>query len=205
MSISTKKWTVIKTAGTSGILAFAVFCFALIVFGSLNQEFSFSNDFISKLGAKGEPFAVWWNMTGFVLVGLLLIVFGISYGKILNDQIVGILLSMFGLGFALISIPMDLRESDAPVSKAHVMAVCLALAFWLFGLARMGYSHSLEKKVRLRANLSAALLASFVIGFVLGFWSMPMTHRLVLGVVFGWTVITCIDLLLKNRIRESQA
>lgn len=193
-----------KTAGTLGVLAFAIFCFALIIMGFLNREFSFLEDYISKLGAKGEPLAIWWNMVGFVLVGLLLFGFGIMYGKIINDRLVGILLSVFGLGFALTSIPIDMGESDAPVSKAHVVMICLALASWLFGLARMGYIRSLEKKVRLRANVAATLLASSMIGFVLGLWPMPVTHRLVFGVVFGWTAITATDLLLDSASGQNQ-
>jgi len=133
----------IKTVGALGVLAFAIFCIALMIMGFVNQEFSFLRDYISKLGAKGEPFAIWWNLVGFVLVGLILSGFGILYGKILDDSLVGILLSLFGLGFALTSIPIDMSESNAPVSKAHVAAICLGLASWLFGLARMGYNRSL--------------------------------------------------------------
>lgn len=189
----------IEIAGTSGFLAFALLFFALIVFGFLNQEFSFFNDVISKLGAKGEPFALWWNIIGFVLVGLLLIGFGLSYGKILNDRLAGLLLSMFGLGFAFTSIPMDMEASDSVISKAHIVAICLALAFWLFGLARIGYNSSLEKAIRTRANIAATLLTSAMIGFAIGLWSMPITHRLVFGVVFGWTLITASSLLWKHK------
>ena len=57
-----------KTAGFLGITAFVVFITALIVFGFLNREFSFLNDYISKLGAKGEPYAIWWNIIGFLVV-----------------------------------------------------------------------------------------------------------------------------------------
>lgn len=190
-----------KSAGILGVLAFISLGFALVVFGMLNQEFSFSNDYISKLGAKGEPYAIWWNLIGFVLVGILLMGFGFTYGKVIKDKLVGIFIALFGLGFALTAIPMDMLDSNTPVSKAHIVAICLALASWLFGLARMGSNTSLEKKIRRRANVAATLLTISMFGFVFGLWSMPSTHRLVFGVVFGWTLITAADLLLRSRTK----
>jgi hypothetical membrane protein len=184
--------------GIYGILSVIVLLFSLLVFGYLNRDFSFLDDFISKLGAIGEPHALWFNLFGFVAVGILLFAFGLAYGKLLNDRLLSILLSLFGLGFAFTSIPIDMQLSNAPVSKAHVVAICLGLAFWLFGLSRLGYNQQLPRKIRNRANITALMLVASMIGFVIGFWSMPVTHRLVFGIVFGWTVITSIELVQKG-------
>jgi len=189
-------------SGLLGLSAIGVFITALVVFGSLNTEFSLFNDFVSKLGAKGEPNSIWWNLIRFVLVGLLLVAFGAMYGIILKDRLLGIFLSIFGVGFALTSIPMDIVEPDSPVSKAHIVVICLALAFWLFGLSRMGYKPQLDKKIRIRANFTAMILVASMVGYVLGFWSMPITHRLVFGVVFAWTGITSLELLTKNPVNR---
>jgi 4-amino-4-deoxy-L-arabinose transferase-like glycosyltransferase len=91
-----------------------------------------------------------------------------------------------------------MQLSHAPVSKAHVVAICLGLAFWFFGLSRLGYNERLKRKVRTRANITAVLLVLSMIGFVFGFWSMPVTHRLVFGVVFGWTTLTSVELIAKG-------
>ncbi len=187
-----------KTVGFLGILAVSILITALILFGNLNKEFSFLNDFISKLGAKGEPYALWWNLIGFSLVGLLLFGFGLLYGLMQHDRLLAILLSLFGLCFGLTAIPMDMEFSTTPASKAHYVVVCLGLACWLFGLSRMGYNVLLGKKIRTRANITALLLVAAMIGFVLGLWSMPLTHRLVFGIVFGWTAITSIELISKK-------
>lgn len=187
-----------RTAGILGLSSVLVFLSALIVFGSVNKEFSFMNDYVSKLGALGEPNALWWNLIGFLMVGLLLFGFGLVYGLILKDTLLAVLLSLFGLGFALTSIPMDMQASDAAVSKAHVVAICLGLASWLFGLSRMGFNVQLKKSIRTKANLTAILLVASIIGFMLGFWSMPMTHRLVFGIVFGWTTLTSLDLISRH-------
>lgn len=184
-----------KEVGIIGLLSVLILIIALLIFGYLNIEFSFIDDFISMLGAKGEPNALWFNLIGFITVGILLFVFGITYGKLLNDKLLSILLSLFGLGFAFTAIPIDRQMSNTPVSKAHIIAICLGLAFWLFGLSRLGYNRQLKKKVRYRANFAAALLTISMIGFVLGLWSMPITHRLVFGIVFGWTALTSLELI----------
>ncbi|WGK64974.1 DUF998 domain-containing protein [Croceiramulus getboli] len=193
----------VKKVGIFGLLAVLILITALLTFGLLNSEFSFFDDFISQLGAKDQPNAVWFNWIGFVTVGILLFIFGFSYGCLLKDKLVSILLSLFGLGFGFTAIPMDMQFSDAPFSKAHVVAICLGLAFWLFGLSRLGHNQRLNRKVRNRANWTAVILVLSMIGYVLGIWSMPITHRLVFGIVFVWTAITSIELLLKN-LRKSK-
>lgn len=188
-----------KTVGILGLSSVAVLLVALLVFGSINKDFSFIDDFISKLGAKDEPNAIWWNLIGFVLVGVLLFTFGISYGILLKDKLLAVLLSLFGLGFALTAIPMDMQLENASVSKAHIVAICLGLAFWLFGLSRMGYNPQLKKRVRKRANTTAIMLVLAMVGSVIELWSMPITHRLVFGIVFGWTAISSSELLVNDQ------
>lgn len=61
--------------GVFGLSAVLVFMLALLIFGFLNPGFSFLNDFISQLGAKGEPNALWFNLIGFTTVGVLLFIF----------------------------------------------------------------------------------------------------------------------------------
>lgn len=168
---------------------------ALVLFGYLNPSFSFLHDFISKLGAMGEPNALGFNLLGFVVVGILLFLFGWHYGRYLEDRILAYLLSFFGLGFAFTAIPIDMNLDRSPVSKAHIVAICLALAFWLFGLSRLSGKRNLNRRSRATANGAALLVVISILGFVLGFWSMPVTHRLVFGVVFGWTALSSLELL----------
>jgi hypothetical membrane protein len=185
--------------GAIGITSVVILVLSLLVFGVLNPEFSFLNDFISKLGAKGEPNAFWFNTFGFSLVGVSLSIFGYGYGKLLADPPLSVLLALFGLGFAFTAFPMDMQMESAPISKAHIVAICFGLAFWLFGLSRLGANKRFKKKVRIRANVAATILMASMIGFVLDLWSMPITHRLVFTVVFGWTAITSMELLKSDK------
>lgn len=187
-----------QTVGIFGLLSVLVLIIAISTFGLLHSDFSFVDDFISKLGAKGEPHALWFNLFGFITVGIFLFVFGLAYGRLLHDKLLSTLLSLFGLGFAFTAIPIDMELASLPVSKAHMVAICLGLAFWLFGLSRLGYNKQLQKRIRNRANLTAVVLILSMMGFVFGLWSMPITHRLVFGVVFGWTAVTSIELMLKK-------
>ena len=184
--------------GILGLLSILIFIATLLIFGFLNTDFSFVNDFVSKLGAKGEPNALWFNLFGFITVGILLFVFGLTYGNLLNDKLLSVLLSLSGLGFAFIAIPIDMELSRIPISKAHIVSACLALAFWLFGLSRLGYNQQLRKGIRNRANNTATILVLAIIGSVIGLWSMPITHRLIFGIILGWTAITSFELILKK-------
>lgn len=65
-----------KNIGVFGLLSVLTLIIALLIFGISNSDFSFWEDFISKLGAKGEPNALWFNLIGFVAVGILLFIFG---------------------------------------------------------------------------------------------------------------------------------
>ena len=187
-----------KEIGIIGLLSVLILITTLLIFGFSNTNFSFVNDYVSKLGAKGEPNALWFNLFGLISVGMLLFAFGLTYGNLLKDKLLSVLLSLFGLGFAFTAIPIDMELSRTPISKAHIVAICLGFAFWLFGLSRLGSNKQLRKGIRNRANFTAIILVLPIIGFVLELWSMPLTHRLIFGIVFGWTAITSIELILKK-------
>lgn len=187
--------TLRRVAGILGLSAVLLLGCALVVFSLLNPEFHPLRDYVSKLGAVGQPFALWWNLTGFVAVGLLILGFGIAYGRFLGDRQVGLLLALFGVGFAATGVPVDLGDEGAGISKAHVVAICLGLAAYMLCLARMAHLPSFAKPVRNSANVAATLLGLSIAGQILQLWSMAVTHRLVFVVVFGWLAVTSIRLL----------
>ena len=192
-----------RVAGVSGVVAISVFVSSLLLFGLLNSNFHFMEDFVSKLGALGEPNALWWNLIGFASVGLCLSLFGYMYGRYINDVFAGILLAMFGVGFAFTAFPIDLEDSTAAVSKAHIVSICLGLAFWLFGLARISYNTFLSSYIRRRADVCAILIVFSMGAAASGVISMPVTHRLVFTVVFGWTLINSVELLFTRQLNRS--
>jgi len=177
------------------MLALGLFAVALVVFSSLNREFDPLQDYVSKLGALGQPHALGWNLIGFMSVGVLLTGFGLAYGHFLQDRLVSILLALFGIGFAVMGVPVDLGDEGSGLSKAHIAAICLGLAAYMICLARMAHLPSFGRSIRSKANVAATILLLSIGGQVARLWSKPVTHRLVFAVVFLWVAITSISLL----------
>lgn len=177
----------------SGILSIVIFTLSIVVFGLLHEDFHFLNSYISELGAQGAPNALVFNLLAFVLPGLLLIHFGWYYGKKLQDKALGFLLGLYGLAFVFTAIPVDSLNQDTPYSRAHVTAICLALAAWLFGLAKLAAKNNIKASIKKRANIAALLLVLFMATGSTDLWPMPITHRLVFSIVFGWTLLTSLD------------
>jgi hypothetical protein len=193
-----------RLSAAFGLTAVGLFGLALTVFATLNPCFHPLDDYVSKLGALGQPYAPWWNVIGFLIVGALPAGFGLRFGRVVDDRLVGGLLAAFGVGFGATGFPVDWAHQQAPVSKAHVVAICLGLAAWLFGLARLAYLPGLGRSVQLSANVAAGLVVLPILAQVAGLVPMPLTHRLVFGVVFGWVAFTSIALL-RDRTRPSDA
>lgn len=180
-----------------GLSAVALFITTLIAFALKNPEFNPIWDNISKLGAVGQKNAFGWNLLGFGAVGLLFAAFGWGYGTILQDKLTACLLAAFGIGFAATGLPIDFANETAPLSKAHIVAICLGVASWLFALARIGMLNNPEPAIRTTANTTATLFILPVIGELAALWPSPITHRLVFLAIFGWVIFSSIGLLRK--------
>jgi len=135
------------------------------------------------------------NSSGFGAVGVILAVIGWMYGSIVEDRLIGLLLGAFGLGFAVIAVPMNVDAARSIVSKSHILAVCLGVAAWLLALARLSSKAAPDRTTKWIADGSSTLLVATALGYVLGLWTLPVLHRLVLAVIFSWTVLTSIRLL----------
>jgi hypothetical protein len=193
-----------KTAAYLGLSSVIIFGVTLVIISSLTPEFHFLENYVSELGAQGQPYALWWNLIGFLLVGTLLTAFGYFFGRVVDDRWVGICLALFGVGFATTAIPIELGSSESALSTAHVIAICLGLAGWMFGLARMAHIKTIDRSVRFTANIAATLVVLPIFGFVAGLWSMPVTHRLVFVVVFGWVAFESIRLFMSSNHTNDQ-
>ncbi len=177
-----------------GLSSVSVFVCSFVLFGFLHPDFDIFGDFISKLGGKGQPYALWWNVLGFVVVGLLLAVFGWLFGLCRNDRLLGASLMVAGLGFSLAAIPTDLADTQSPLSKAHFVSICLSLAGFCFGLARLTGSRS-PRHERIMANGVIALAIVPIVCVSGGVSAEPMAHRIILSVVFTWVVLISYRLL----------
>lgn len=99
-----------------------------------------------KLAVKGKPHAFWFKLIGFVVVGMLLFAFGLTYGSSLKDKVLLTLLSFFGLRSVFTAIPVDLRWLMPP-RLPHIPLQIILVGSWIFGLSRIGYNHQIEKRI----------------------------------------------------------
>ncbi|MEO1523973.1 MAG: DUF998 domain-containing protein [Planctomycetota bacterium] len=178
-----------RTLACCGLTSVATFLISFCVFGALDDNFDWVNDYISKLGSRGQPNALAWNLFGFAVPGFSLAVFGWFRGVLSDDRLLGGCLVVAGLGFAAGAIPADLTDNETPFSKAHFVAICVSLAGWFFGLARLTRSTFVDETLRRAAQIVTAL--TFVPLLALGVDSElgPVAHRVLLVVIFGWVAL----------------
>ena len=93
-----------RFAGAAGVAAVVVFWTSLFVFAAWYPGYSHYTKAISELGAFGAPHALAWNLTGFILPGVLLAVSGAGLAEAVDESArrtaLFWLLLMSGLGFA---------------------------------------------------------------------------------------------------------
>lgn len=190
-----QKASLSKQISITGLSSAGIFIAAFFLFSTLTPEFDLINDYISRLGARNQPLALWWNLSGFILVGVLFSVFGWNLGRLINDPLAGICLVLSGIGFSLAAMPADFAHALTPLSKAHFVSICMALAGWCLGLARMGRKGSVAPVVRSSANTAGVLAILPMAGAAIELITAPLAHRLVLIVVFGWVIFVSLRLL----------
>ncbi|MEM6692090.1 MAG: DUF998 domain-containing protein, partial [Planctomycetota bacterium] len=168
-----------------GLLSVTVFACSFTVLGILHPDFNVFSDFISKLGTGGQPQAIYWNVLGFAVVGLLLAAFGWLFGLCKEDRILGTCLMIAGLGYAFAATPTDFTNADSPFSKVHFVSVCLSLAGYSFGLARLTGSQSTDfDKTAAKIVVTLSILPIICVSG--GVSAEPIAHRIILTVVFAW-------------------
>lgn len=181
--------------GVLGLSAVMIFVVAFIVIGTLTPDFQFANDYISKLGSRGQPYANWWNAIGFGVVGLVFALFGLLLGLCKDDFAIGTCLCIAGLSFAFAAIPTDFNDEHATLSKAHHASICFGLAGWCCGLARLTRRKSNDDFARKTAIYSIILSVLPIIAISGGGSAEPLAHRFVMFVVFGWVVTNSLRLM----------
>lgn len=179
-------------AAIFGFASVAIFALAFGLFAVLNPAFDPGGDYISKLGASGQPYAIYWNCIGFGLVGAALAAFGWSYGAALGDRVLGACLLLAGLGCATAAVPTDLADGDSPMAKAHYASICFALMGWCFALARLLYAKTTDAFSRRAANGAVALAILPLVGVGAGISGEPLAQRLLLVVAFGWVFLSSV-------------
>lgn len=178
----------------AGVLALSLCALSVIGFGAAFDGYSHLQHPVALLGARGVPHAAAFNVSGFVLPGLLA-----AWGAVgLRGQLPGNanwparigarLLMLSALAFAAQGLlPLDPDDLDGPVSQWHAMAWTL---WWIASTAgALSIAAGLLRRQGWRAFAWAALVASALIAvFALsppGTWPAGIASRIAFGAWLG--------------------
>jgi len=203
-----------RTSGLLGIGACVLFWAAMLVLGARRPAYSHSLNAISELGARGTPNAVFWNVFGFIVPGLLLaaagraIVESIGTSRTGPTRFGGWLLPIFGVTVAAQGlIPAVMQDGQLVQTswstRAHLAVSLISGLAWIGALLLLIGPMTRNSDWRgWRAVNVAAVAAVLVAAVTLG-GRLPdgLAQRLVDGIVFAWFVAMCVGL----RGRSSRA
>jgi hypothetical membrane protein len=194
--------------GFLGIAACVVFWATSFVLGALRPSYSHSLDTISELGARGTPNAIWWNVVGFIVPGLLLAwAGGVIAQSIGREQskvrsLAGLLLALSGLAIAVQGVlPADMTNGVAditsPYTRGHFISSLVAAAAWSIGVLLLtGPMKRSPEWRRLRIVSIVLVLLAVVASFALrGTLPDGLAQRLGNAVFFAWFVLTSLKLM----------
>lgn len=194
----------------TGLVAAASFALSHIGFAAARSDgYSHATKAVSELGAVGAPLALAFNFFGFVLPGVLIVVFVFCLMAKGGRNLGPTLLAMSGALIVLAGFaPADLVDFGALTSILHAVGAIGSGAFWVFALFWIGpllrERFGLQTWARLTPWFSLFLLAN--IGWQVAFQTtgqvMPgWGQRIAFFGYFLWFAVT--GLLLWRNARGS--
>jgi len=182
----------------AGWLAALCGVLAVLGFGAALEGYSQAQHPLALLGARGLPRALAFNLTGFVIPGLLAAAAAMALRARLpgdagwSARIGARLLLLSALAFAAQGLlPLDPGDLDGPISQWHATAWTL---WWIAaGAGALSIAAGLLRRPGWRTFACAALVASVLI-VVLALsppqsWAAGVAQRIALGAWFGLLVL----------------
>lgn len=170
-----------------GFGGFTLFWMALFGFAALRPEYSHMHNAVSELGVLRAPNMLAWNVLGFGLPGLVMLVFGWEIGRRAkpNGVVMPALLASTGAGLLLSGIfPADLANRGGLLTQLHIAGSMIGL-LWIPGAVWFCVSvrRSSPAAFWITAAVVAALLASILLTD-----SLPrgLGQRLRFAAVLSW-------------------
>lgn len=124
----------------AGPAAAALFALSLVGFAAIRSDgYSHATKAVSELGAVGAPFALAFNIIGFILPGVLIAVFACRFMRKGERNHGPILLAMSGAFLALAGLaPAAMVDYGALTTILHTVGAIGSGAFWVFALFWIG-------------------------------------------------------------------
>lgn len=180
----------------AGLVAFAWFFIALLAFAAVRPEYQHATKAISELGVFGAPNMLAWNLLGFILPGVLLVLFARGYRARMGKGAIGYFgLVLTGVCFALTGIPGELGGDGDPDrqsiwTQAHLMASMFVAVPWAWSLVSIMLRHR-TGALRGLAVISMIALIGLVVPVAYrsanpGFDAPGLLQRVTFLGFFGW-------------------
>ena len=205
----------------AGWIAGAVFAVSLLVLATITPGYEHAHQPVSFLGMHGAPFALSWNLFGFGLPGLLVVIFALSLQAALRPSGVGPavrigtwLLLISGVAFAGNGVfAFDPQSTGGTSTKLHVAMLTISLLAFLpsaamlaVGLRRLqawrGLS-TLGPVLALGTLLSVLQRISDVVPALQG--NPGYAQRITLAMYFLWMLLAAMVALRATRQPQAMA
>lgn len=186
-----------------GVLAPVVLLLAWVIFAWLTPNYSHLTNAISELGMSGSPYALAWNISGFMFVGILITTGAWGFHMALRGhagaRLVPLLVALSGIGWIGLGVfPADAEFRPSPQTTVHFVLVALNyLAFVLAAFTFAFQSRSNPEWQRWRwllVGMGALAIAAFFIPPVV---PPGVSQRIGVGAYFGWLFVVHYALLRK--------
>lgn len=125
----------------AGPAAAAVFTASVIGFAALRTDgYTHATKAVSELGAIGAPHALAFNLLGFILPGLLIMVFAAALKSAAGGRWFGpLLLALSGAAMAAAgAFPADMEHREVFTTVAHLAAAMMSGFLWALALPALG-------------------------------------------------------------------
>ena len=174
---------------TLGLSAVGLFAASFTLFSTLTEGFDPLNDVVSLLGARDQPLGLWWNIFGFMLVGVLIAGFGYRFGQAVKDRLTGVLLLLFGVTFMAIALPITSTGTNETQTAVHFVIVCLSMAFWCGALARLASLPAFTGRLKHISYGCCALVIAACACHGADLLTIAHFQRLFFGGIFLWIAL----------------
>lgn len=185
--------------GLGGVMGPAMFATMVVVCGAWRPGYSHGAQFISELGAKGTPGAVWMNGLGFLPAGVGVAMLGIALTRHFRGRrLAGVAAALVaGFGVALVTAGVVPCEAGCPQAEptlhdgASVLGFVAALvAFAIFALVFR--EHEGWRRLSLPSAVASAVGLVLLVGLARSIESRQWTglwQRLLLATLFLWCAV----------------
>lgn len=189
-----------------GPVAFVWFFLWTVLLDTLRPDYYFAQKAISELGAVGAPYMGAMNLFGFVVTGVMLMLFARGLWRSLpgHQRTTTALLGLAGLLFSLTAVPITMTPDGNPdftsgLTQLHLLITQLAAIPWLVALVTIVALFRNPHFRRLAIVSIVAILAFFAVAIALasgiGDTTPGLMQRLWFASFFGWYAAAGVVLL----------